>query len=443
MGLIDVGNLQNGLNADTSYAALNATILIPPGGYLPTGMPLSRNILASVGNYLAKWAALPGFGSYANGDTYESLPIQGVLAATTGASVAGGVYTGPPISNPWLNTPANTTNVTPKYAPGYLARTGARLAVVGVPNGGTTVKVGDFVGKGPTLGTTSINPYLISSGGTTIVNGQTFGQVLAAPIWTTLGAALTAPGTSQAASVWNTAGMLTTVPLTINPGGANQETVTPTGVTQAGPGLAAITISGTAGAASTVQITFNLAGYQGSVSGTGPLLTATTLFTISVPIPNGTTQANTTNLVLAALLASGFVYGAPANILGIGAGSFASGGTGAPASGALIYATSPASGTINLSCALPGTWSTTLLTYTVTVLNGTTQTFNGNAAGSATAVAFTGGVAGTFTATFQNAHVIGEPVVGVSATSQNVVVAAPGTAGMSNLGLVYVDLVTA
>ena len=36
-----------------------------------------------------------------------------------------------------------------------------------------------------------------------------------------------------------------------------------------------------------------------------------------------------------------------------------------------------------------------------------------------------------------------EPVIGYNNVSQSVLVAAPGTAGMSNLGLVYVDLVAA
>ena len=442
MGLIDVGNQQNGLGADTSFAALNGTVLVPPGGYLPVGYPLGRNLLALQGNYLSRFAALPGFGIYANGDEYQSLPLCGVQGATTGSPVAGGVYFGQPFVNPWLNSPANTLNTTPLYQPCYVARTGLRLALVGCANGGTTVKVGDFVGKGPTLGTPSLYPFLTSAGGVTWVNGNTYGQVIAAPIYTTLGAALTVPGTSQVASVWNTAGMQTTTPLTINPGGANQETVTPTAVTQAGPALSTLTIALTAASASTVQITFNLAGYQGS-TGVAPLLTATTTFTIIVQIPNGSTATQAATLDLNALLASGFTFGAPANIVGIGSGTFASGGSGAPASGALIYVTNPSAGVLNFSAALPGIWANTLLTYTVTVLGGTTQTYNGSTSGSATPVAFTGGIAGTFTATFQNAHVIGEPVIGYNNVSQSVLVAAPGTAQMLSLGLVYVDLVAA
>jgi hypothetical protein len=191
-----------------------------------------------------------------------------------------------------------------------------------------------------------------------------------------------------------------------------------------------------------VQITFNIAGYQGSAGLTGPTGTLTTTYTVSIPIPNGTNLQTTTNLILAALQNTGFCFGAPQNILGIGAGAFVQNGTsaGSPISGPLIYAWSTASGTIQFSAANPGAWANTLLTYTVTVLNGTTQTYNTAVAGSATPVAFTGGVNGTFTATFQNAHNVGEPVIGLANTSQSVIVPAPGTAGMLNVGLCYVDL---
>jgi len=97
---------------------------------------------------------------------------------------------------------------------------------------------------------------------------------------------------------------------------------------------------------------------------------------------------------------------------------------------------------------MPGIWANTLMTYTVTVLNGTTQTFNTNVAGSATAVAFASGVNGAVTATFANAHAVGETIVGVNniISSGDVgatIIPVPGTAGMQNAGLVYIDLVTA
>ena len=444
MGLIDVGNIQTGLNADTSYAALNATIQVPPGGVLPIGMPLTRNLLSGQGNYLSKYASLNGFSAYASGDAFVQLPASGAVLATTGASYVCGAYIGTPQQNPWLNNPAGTLNTSQAYFPGYVARTGLRPMLVGVGNGGTTVKVGDFVAKGATIGTTALYPFLLSLGGSTATAGITVGQIAATPISTqivTAGAA----GTSAATTVNNTNGMTTALPITINPGGANQETVTPTAVTAASPGLAQLTIVGTAGSASTVQITFNIAGYQGSAGLTGPTGTLTTTYTVSIPIPNGSTLAATTNLIVAALQNTGFCFGAPQNILGIGAGAFTQNGTsaGSPISGPLIYCWSSAAGTINFSAATPGAWANSLLTYTVTVLNGTTQTYNTNVAGSATAVAFTGGVNGTFTATLQNAHSVGEPVIGLANTSQSIIVPAPGTAGMLNVGLVYVDLINA
>jgi hypothetical protein len=447
MGLIDVGNNQNGLNADTSFAALNGTILVPPGGYLPVGYPVTRQITALQGNYLSKYAAIPGLAGYAGGDDYVSLPLSGAQSGTTlttGAAVAGGVYIGQPVANAWLNTPANTLNTSPQYVPSIIARSGLRLAFVGALNGGTAVKVGDFVTKGPTLGTASLTNFLLSSGPATWVNGNTFGQVCATPIYTTLSAGLTAPGTSQAAGVWNTNGMTTATSLIINPGGANQETVVPSAVTVTAPGVAALTVAGTAGSASTVQLTFNVNGYAGSAGLTGPTGTATTTYTLSIPIPNGSTATVAAQLIVSAINSSGFGFGMPQNVLGVGAGAF-NNSTGSPINGPLVYA-SNAAGVVTFSAAMPGTWSTLGLTYTVTVLNGTTQTFNTNVAGSATAVAFSGGIAGTFTATFQNAHVAGEPIIGYNnvISSSDVgatIIPIPGTAGMQNCGLVYVDLV--
>lgn len=444
MGLADVGNQQNGLNADTSYLALNGTVLIPPGGYLPVGMPLTRNLLAGQGNYLSRFAGLPSFSQFANGDEFVSLTQSGAVLASTGASYTVSTYVGQPVVNPWLNSPSGTLNTSSAFQLSMLGRTGLRPILCGVANGGTTVKVGDFVAKGATIGTTALYPFLLSLGGATATAGITVGQVVATPIYTQLTAAV-GPGATLVCGVNSTNGMATTLPLTINPGGPNQETVTPTAVTAAGPGLAVLTIVGTAGAASTVQLTFNISGYQGSTGLTGPTGTNTTIFTISIPIPNGTNLQNTTNLILAALLSTGFVYGAPQSLLGIGAGPFIQNGTsvGSPGGGPLFYAWSTASGTINFSTANPGAWSTSLLTYTVTVPGGVTQTYNTNATGSATAVGFTGGVNGTFTATLQNAHVAGEPVIGLANTSQAVLVPAPGTAGMLNVGLCYVDMITA
>ncbi|MGA7808935.1 hypothetical protein, partial [Bradyrhizobium sp.] len=160
-------------------------------------------------------------------------------------------------------------------------------------------------------------------------------------------------------------------------------------------------------------------------------------------IANGTTLQNTTNAILAALQASGFCYGAPQNILGIGAGPFTQNGAnaGSPIGGPLIYAYASAAGVIQFSAANPGAWANTLLTYTVTVPGGVTQTFNTSATGSATAVAFSGGVNGTATMTLANAHSAGEPIIGLANTSQAVLIPDPGTAGMVSVGLVYVDMV--
>ena len=452
MGLADVGNQQTGLNADSSFVALNGQIQVPVGGYLPIGYPVARSITSLQGNYLSKWAALAGLGSYANGDVFVSLPLSGFQSGatlTTGAAVAGGVYLGQPVSNPWLNQPAGTLNTSLLLQQAMLARSGLRLCLVGAANGGTSVKVGDFVGKGPTLGTASLQNYLISSGPATWVNGNTFGQVCSAPIWTTLGAALSAPGTSQVAQPWSTNGITTATALIINPGQANQETVTPTGVTATSPAVSTLTVAGTAGSASTVQLTFNVSGYQGSTGLTGPTGTNTTTFTLSIPIPNGSTATIAAQLIVSAINASGFGFGAPQNILGIGSGLFIAAGTGAgtPLSGPLVYA-SNAAGVVTFSAAMPGIWANTLMTYTVTVLNGTTQTFNTNVAGSATAVAFASGVNGAVTATFANAHAVGETIVGVNniISSGDVgatIIPVPGTAGMQNAGLVYIDLVTA
>jgi hypothetical protein len=445
MGLADVGNNQNGLNADTSYVALNGTVTVPPGGYLPVGYPLARNLLSLGGSYLSKLASLTGFQNFAGGDAFVSLPLSGTTGGTVGSTGQSiGVYVGQPVSNPWLNPAAQTLNTSQLLQPGLIGRTGLRPVLVGLTNGGTTVKVGDFIARGATIGVASLYPFLLSQGPSTATGGLTVGQVAATPIWTSVTAGFSAG--AQTVTVLNTNGMTTATPLTLNAGQANQETVTPSAVVAAAPGISTLTIVGTAGSASTVQITFTLAGYQGS-TGVAPTGTATTTFTVSIAIPSGSTLAQTTNLIVAALNATGFCFGAPQNINGIGAGSCTqtstSGTAGNPASGPLIYCWSSAAGTIYFSAANPGAWANSLLTYTVTVLNGTTQTYNGAVAGSATAVAFTGGVNGSFTATFQNAHVAGEPVYGIANASGGVIVPAPGTAGMLSVGLVYVDLVTA
>lgn len=452
MGLQDVGNLQTGLNADSSYAALNGQILVPVGGYLPIGYPLARLITAAQGGYLSRWAALPGFGQFANGDNFVSLPLSGFQSGatlTTGAAVYGGVYAGQPVVNPWLNSPAGTINTLPLQAQAILARTGLRLALVGNANGGTAVKVGDFVGKGPTAGTASLAPYLISSGPGTLVSGNTYGQVCNGPIWTSLGAALTAPGTSQVAQTWSTNGITTATPITINPGGANQETVTPSAVTATSPAVSTLTVAGAAGSGATVQLTFNVSGYQGSAGLTGPTGTLTTPFTLSIPIANSDTATIAAQKIVSAVNGSGFGFGAPQNIYGIGAGAFIQTGAaaGTPISGPLVYAQN-AAGVITFSAAMPGVWANTLLTYTVTVLTGTTQTFNTSVTGSATPVAFASGVNAAVTATFSNAHAIGEPVIGINniiSTSDvgATIIPVGGTTGMQNVGLVYVDLITA
>jgi hypothetical protein len=443
MGLVDIGNNQNGLNADTSYVAPNATILVPPGGTLPIGLPVTRNLLAGQGNYLAKYAALQGFGAYANGDSFVTLPLGGAVGGAT-SSWSVGVYQGQPIANPWLNPAAQTLNTTSLQQPGFIARSGVRLALCGLTNGGTTVKVGDIVAKGATVGTPALYPFLLSLGPSTATSGIAVGQVIATPIQTNITAAA-GPGTGTVVTLLNTMGVTTATALTFNPGQANQETATPTAVTSTAPAISTLTIVGTAGSASTVQITFNIGGYQGSTGLTGPTGTNTTTFTISVAIPNGSTLAQTTNLILGALLASGFCYGAPQNIAGIGAGGVnltsTAGTAGNPYSGPLVYAWSSAAGTIYFSACSPGAWANSLLTYTVTVLNGTTQTYNGNVAGSATAVAFASGVNGTATVTLANAHVAGEPVIGIQNNSAGVIVPAPGTAGMLNVGLCYVDFI--
>jgi hypothetical protein len=441
MGDIDVGNQQNGLNADTSYGALHGTVLVPPGGVLPQGLPLTRNILAGQGGFLSRYAAIPGLGAFANGDQFQMINAQGTQASSTGGSWTVGVNQGQPTQNPWLNSPAGTLNTANLLAPTMLARTGARLVLCSSINGGTAVKVGDFVVKGATVGTPSIYPGLLSIGGATATTGITVGQVIATPIYTQIVAGV-GPGSGLVVTTNNSTGFATTIPLVLNPGQANQETVTPTAFTAASPAVSTLTISGTQGAASVVaQITFNIAGYQGSTGLTGPTGTNTTTFTVSIPIPNGTTATNTALLVQQALLATGFCFGAPQSSLGIGAGAFVQNGAsaGSPISGPLIYITNSGSGVLVFSAANPGAWANTLLTYTVTVINGTTQTWNTNATGSATAVAFASGVSPTFTATLQNAHAVGEPVIGLANISQNTLVSIPGTAGMINCGMCYVD----
>jgi hypothetical protein len=425
--IADIGNNQNGLAADASALTLNGTVQVPPGGVLPTaGYPLARNLLAQQGGYLSAFASVPGLGSYASGDAYVSL-------TNPAAGWAGGIASGPGVKNKWLVDGNTTLNTQTKAAPIVVARKGLLLALVGAANGGTAVAVGNTVGKSAVSGA-SAGPYLAYQGAAAL--GSTYGLVAAFPIWTALSAAVAA-GAAQSVAVWNSAGIATTVPIIINPGGPNAETVLPTAVTAQAPAVAQLAIAGTAGSASIVQITFTLAGYSGS-TGVAPAGTATTVFTVSVPIPAGTTAAGAANLIAAALLATGFTFGAPQNIFGIGSGTFAQ-TTGAPSTGPLVFLTN-AAGTLTFSAAMPGAWANTMLSYTVTVLNGTTQTYNTAVGGSAAPVAFAGGVNGAFTATFQNGHAPGEPVVGLNNILGSTVVPVPATAGQQNLALAYVDV---
>jgi hypothetical protein len=423
----DIGNNQSGLAADTSGLTLNGVIQVPPGGILPSaGFPVSRNLVAQQGGYLSQFASIPGLGSYASGDQF--VPNNSPLAG-----YASGIVVGPPAKNGFLIDGGTLLNTANKAAEVIIARKGLTLALVGAANGGTAIAVGSTVGKSAVSGA-SAAPFLQYQGAAAV--GSTAGLVASFPIFTALTTAV-GPGSTLAASVWNTTGISTVGTLIINPGGANQETVSPSAVSAQAPAVAALAISGTAGSASTVQLTFNLAGYNGS-TGVSPSGTATTTFTVSVPIPSGSTATVAGNLITAALLATGFTFGAPQNIFGINSGTFSQ-TTGAPASGPLFYVTNSA-GTLTFSAAMPGAWANTLLSYTVTVLNGTTQTYNTAVAGSATPVQFSGGATGTFTATFQNAHVAGEFVVGLCNILGTTVIPVPGTSGMQNVGLAYVDL---
>lgn len=427
---IDIGNIQTGLNADTSFVANNGELVVPPGGILPIGFPVARNLLAVQSGYLSQFAAVPGLGSFANGDSEVTL-------TNTGAGWCNGVYVGQPVTNPWLNQPANTLNTSVLNAEVLLARTGARVVLVGALNGGTSVKIGDNVGKSAVTGA-STTPFLLSQAAAI---GSGYGTVIGFPIWTTITTAV-ASGSGIVIPVWNTDGIPSGggVPLVINPGQANQEQIVPTASTADAPAVSALTVASTAGSAAVAQITFNLAGFWGS-TGVAPSGTATTTFTLLVPITNGWTATQTAAAIVAAVQNSGFGFGGPQNILGIGAGTFSQ-TTGAPQTGPLVYASNSA-GVVTFSAVQPGIWANTLLTYTVTVIGGTTQTFNTNVAGSATPVAFSGGVAGTITATLQNPHVAGEPIVGWNNLSiGSVGVAVPGTAGMQNVALALVDLVT-
>ena len=307
---------------------------------------------------------------------------------------------------------------------------------------GTTVKVGDLLAKGPTIGTTvALSDICSRLAPTTYTAGIPFGQVVATPIWTqivTPGAA----GVSAVTTVNQTERHHDHDAVDVQSGGANQETQTPTAVTAAIPATSTLTIVGTAGSASTVQITFNIAGYQGSAGLTGPTGTLTTHLhgqhsDSERYQPSEHDEHHSRSLAgHRVLLRCAAVHSRHR--------------------GRIVHAerrerrftyqrtvdlcVSSASGTILFSAANPGAWANTLLTYTVTVLNGTTQTYNTNVAGSATAVAFASGVNGTVTVTLQNAHSIGENVIGIANTAGAIIIPDPGTAGMVSMGLVYCDM---
>jgi hypothetical protein len=404
MAYSDIGNLQDGLAADSSTNYVTGHVSVPPGGLLTPGLPLVRNVTSLSGNWAGRWASLPGLSALASGDTY--VQIDGPNGGN-----GSGVWRGPAFLNPWLNTDG-TSNTKTVQKLGTIQSSGVCPTLVGAIQGGSTVTIGGLVGKPAALGNGTANaqgPYLTTQAAT---NGLYYGVVIASPLQTSLSQAVAATG-SQASGCWDETGFLTTQPLIINPGGANQETVTPTAVTLGQGATVTVTFTTTAtGGVTTFRVTV-AAGYQGVYS-------ATNLF--QVTISNGTNTVTQAAKALAdAINASGYGFGGPSNIVGSG-GIFnlATPGAqtgGSPANGPIFYATS-AAGVVTLSAAYPGTWANGV-TVTCTTTDGAQTVATGNSGVMAS------GTDNAFTAPFLNTHVANEPVIAICQTLAQVLVTVP------------------
>lgn len=401
------GTQVDGLNASGDYIDMEAVFPLGPGGIpgfgaIPTGLPFLRDLskLVSVGtqnsvpsvptNAPGPISVFPigspdqvqlATSSVALGDVAGAFqgPFVGSLTA---AQLQGGVQSQGPIVSPLGSATTKVRTVIRKSGIGWV--------LCGVAAGGSTLSIGQYANQ------TSSNVYATQGSRTA---GSTVGRISAYPINTTVFSAVAAgsgvviPLSSPSAIATGVVGITTSTPITIGAGdpnnGGNQETVTPSAVTQGVLASQTITIAGTPGT-NTISVTVG-----GGASGFPAV-------TVSVNVTNANTATTAAASIVAALNASAAVL--------LGSNFFPP----------FLQVVTNSAGVITLvanALTPAASYNAIPVTTTVTGAGGFTST-----AGAAT---LAGGVNPSVTATIAYAHAAGEPVQGINSSSASALMVAP------------------
>jgi hypothetical protein len=398
----------DGLNASGDYVDMEAVYPLPPGGIpgfgpIPTGLPFLRDasqlvnvgtqgsiptVPTNVGPALTFPVGAPDrvqipTSTLALGNVLG--PFQGpFVGPLVAAQLQGGVQSFGPIASPLGSVQTNARVILRKEGVGWV--------LVGVAAGGSTISIGQFVNQ------QTSTVYAVQGAFT---QGTTVGRVLAFPINTTVFSAVSAgtgvviPLTSNLAINQGVVGITTSTPVTIGQGavasGGNQETVTPSAVTQGVLAQQTITLAGTPGV-NTVTLVI------GGGTSAFPAVTVTV----------NLTGANTATTGMAAIIAA---INASAAVL-LGSNFFVPFIQPVTASAGV--------GTIVANALTPAA-AYNLIPVTATVTGAGGFTFVSGAATLA------GGVNPSITATIANSHPAGDPVQGINASSAAPLLVAPAS----------------
>lgn len=390
--------IQTGPNADSYRTGTPALINVASGTTLAQGTPLRRSVTAIQGQ---NPQVIPYIG------INPSLGLNGgdqfVLPNATGGAFVAGVY-----DSPGVNNIAGTSTI--QAAISGLSRQGVTPVLCGAVSGGTAITVGCLVG----LSTAAVNTAATTNFATVqaATNGLFLGVVCATAVATTLGPnAVTGVGAATI-NPPKINGFATSQAIVVNPGGSNQETVTPTTVTAGTLASNAVSITGTSATAA-VTYTISLASIPYGIGAAS----------VAIAVASGQTNAQIATSFGAALNTLFASYGAaPANIPGV---------TGTQPFG-LVQVVS--SSVVTISAAIPGTYlnSVTLTGFAAT--SGITATVTNASFGGATA-----GTANVVVATFASSHAANEPITCAVTVNGNSLCAIPA-AGGATVDLVMVDL---
>jgi hypothetical protein len=402
------GSMVDGLNAAGDYIDREVVFPLTPGGIpgfgtIPTGLPFVRDLsqLVSVGtqnslptvptNSPGPAQVFPigapdrvqlSTSAVALGDVLG--PYQGpYLGPLVAAQLQGGVQSFGPIASPLGSSNLNIRAI--------IRPNGIGWGLAGVAAGGATVSIGQY------LNTQTTAVYGIVG---TRTAGITFGRVAAYPINTTVFSAVAAgtgvviPLTSNFPIAQGVVGITTSTPVTIGIGSptqasGNQETVTPSAVTQGVLASQTITLAGTPGI-NTVTL----------VIGGGA--SAFPAVTITVNLTAANTATTGMNAIVAAINASAAVL--------LGSNFFLP---------FLQVVTNTAGvGTLVANALTPAAaYNLIPVTATITGAGGFTFVSGGTT--------LAGGINPSITATIAYAHAAGEPVQGINSVTTSPLLVAP------------------